>query len=131
MILLFFILFVTQIKGQTCTSLDSTGYSVSTKQIEHPNFPNAFYADRVLIGPVSGDMYIFIDGQNDTTYGTYVIRQDLSNNEVWRGAYYGMHAMYSPAINQDETVLYYLRRHNSYTFIVTLNTTNAEIILYK
>ena len=130
-ILLFIILFVAQINAQACTSSESSGYSVSTKEVEHPNFPDAFYADRVLIGPVSRDMYVFIYANEDTIYGTYIIRQDLMNTITWKAAYYGIHAMNSPAINQNETILYYLRRHSLYTFIVTVNITNLEILEYK
>ena len=76
-------------------------------------------------------MYVFIYGRNDSTYDTYIIRQDLMNDETWRAAYYGIHALYSPAINQNETILYYLNRHAYSTTIITVNTTDAGVRVYK
>ena len=120
-----------QFKAQECTSSDDIGYSVSTKLFGYPDFPTAFQADRVVIGPNSGDTYVFVYAVNNTKYYTYIMRQDYLSNEAWSKAYSGIHALFTPAINQDETKLYYLIRETDSIIIHILDTNTGSSLVYK
>ena len=120
-----------QFKAQECTSSDSSGYSVSTKVFGHPSFQTSFHADRVVIGPTSGDMYVFIYAANDTSYYTYIMRQDYLSNEAWSKAYSGIHAVLTPVIRNDEKSLYYLIRDTESIIIHILDAADGTSLTYK
>ena len=95
--------------AQNCISSDSDKYTTYVRQFSNSNFDINYTITRTLVGPVTGNFYVFINADStSSSVNTGIIKYDLNGTEVWAKSYLNSHMQYSPTISQDEQYLYYI-----------------------
>lgn len=122
--------FIQPLHGITCTGPNPAANTLFTARFGYSLFTSGSRALKVLIGPTSGNLYLYGSVNNGTS--NTLIRSVTTNNvEIWGKVYAVPPIPDGFAVDSTETYLYSIENSGSYARFLRVSTSDGSANVYQ